>query len=91
VQASCPCSPMLIRGGALVGLFGRVVVALESVLVILSSAVSGLLPSCVLTFGAVCLCLLCVCGVFCFVFLCVCGVFCFVFLWLFILLCFPFY
>jgi hypothetical protein len=78
-------------GWALVGLFGHVVVALESVLVILSSVVSGLLPSCVLTFGAVCLCLLCVCGVFCFVFLCVCGVFCFVFLWLFILLCFPFY
>jgi hypothetical protein len=75
-QASCPCSPVLIRG-ALVGLFGRVVVALRSILVILSSAVSGLLPRCVLAFGAVCLCLLCVV----FFVLCFCGcLFCYIFL-----------
>jgi hypothetical protein len=72
-QVSCPCSPVLIRG-ALVGLFGHVAIALGSVLVILSSAVSGMLPSYVLAFGAVCLWLLCV---WCFLF-CVYVVVCFV-------------
>jgi hypothetical protein len=66
------------QGGALVGLFGRVAVALGSVLVILSSAVSGMLPGCVLAFRAVCLCD-CVCCVWCGVFLfCVSVVVCFV-------------
>jgi hypothetical protein len=57
--------PAQVRG-ALVGLFGRVAIALGSVLVILSSAVFDMLPSYVLAFGAVCLCLLCVwCFLFC--------------------------
>jgi hypothetical protein len=72
-QVSCPCSPVLIRG-PLVGLFGRVAIALGSVLVILSSAVSGMLPGCVLAFRVICLCLLCV---WCFLF-CVSVVVCFV-------------